>query len=368
MYTEEHLYSIALRRCKLIGDIHFNQLVSNIGSAKEVWEQAKRKFRDFEQLKGKKLSDIGNKDHLLFAEKELKFCEENQIKILLRTSENYPFLLEQCEDAPAILYQKGDFPKVGKHIAMVGTRKMTHYGKEFISDFFREVNPKSIISVSGLALGTDTEVHRQSIANKVPTIAVLAHGFHMLYPARNRILAQEIIEKGGCLLTEFNSSHKPDKEHFIQRNRVIAGLSTATIVVETAYKGGSISTATFANNYSRDVFALSGKIMDKFSQGCNKLIFDNKAQIIINIQQLLKEISLDSESKAQIGDLFAPEKTTEVPSNLKPIFEIIFKNPKISLDEIIIKTDLPSQEVSGVLLELELLGYIKMLSGKQFTV
>lgn len=368
MYTEEHLYSIALRRCKLIGDIHFHQLVKIVGSAKEVWKQAQKKFKDFEEVKGKKLTDIGNMEHLKFAEKELQFCEKNKVNILLRHQHTFPFLLEQCEDAPAILYQKGSFPPVPKYISLVGTRKITPYGKDFLQDFFQEAKSQSFVSVSGLALGADTHVHRQSLKHRIPTIAVLAHGFQTLYPAKNRKLSEEIVEQGGTLITEFNSAQKPDREHFIQRNRVVAGLSSATIVVESAYAGGSISTATFANHYNREVFALPGKITDTLSQGCNQLIFANKARTIIHPKSLMKELQFPS-NEPTVGKLFTEEvQPQSVPLHLKPIFEIIFQNPQISLDEMVVKTGFSTQKISGILLELELLGHIRANSGKQFSV
>lgn len=366
MYTDEHLYSIALRKCQLIGDIHFSQFVKIVGSAKEVWKQAENGFKDFEELKGKKIADIGNSNHLKFAEKEIAFCEKNGIKILLNHLHDFPFLLEQIDDAPAIMYQKGTIPNLRKYISLVGTRKITHYGKSFIEDFFQEVKPNSFVSVSGLALGTDTQVHQKSLENNIPTLAVLAHGFHTLYPSQNRKLAQEIIDNGGGLLTEFNSSQKPDREHFIQRNRIVAGLSSATIIVESPYAGGSISTATFANNYNREVYALPGKITDKCSQGCNKLIFDNKARAIVSIESLIKEIEIDSSNDLKMESLFPEQTSVAVPQHLKFIYEIIFKNPSIYLDDIIEKSNLTSQKVSAILLELELLGLIKVLSGKQY--
>lgn len=158
---------------------------------------------------------------------------------------------------------------------------MTSYGQQFIGDFLEAASSSKCISVSGLALGVDKEVHEQSIHYKIPTVAVLAHGFHMLYPSKNKKLSEKILEEGGALFTEFNSSRKPDRENFIQRNRIIAGMSPSTIVVETGFGGGSVSTAAFANDYNREVFALPGKITDPYSQGCNQLIFRIKQQLFL---------------------------------------------------------------------------------------
>ncbi len=233
----------------------------------------------------------------------MNFCKKNNIKINLRHQNDLPILLHQCEDAPAILYQKGNYNPALKHLSLVGTRNITSYGKHFINDLLEEVKHRNIQTISGLALGVDTEVHQISIAKNISTIAVLAHGFHTLYPSKNRKLADKILEENGALFSEFNSSQKPDRENFIQRNRIIAGLSPATIVVETAFGGGSISTATFALNYNRDVFALPGQITDSYSQGCNQLIFLNKAGAISTISSLIEQLGLQVANEKK-GELF----------------------------------------------------------------
>jgi DNA processing protein len=223
MFSEETLYSVALRHCPLIGDIIFRKLVAEAGSAKEVWNLSKSGLKNIFGI-GKKISlEIGNADHLKFAENELKFCEKNNIKINLRHQNDLPILLNECEDAPAILYQKGNCNPSLKPLSLVGTRNITSYGKHFINDFLEEVKHRNIQTISGLALGVDTEVHQVSIAQNISTIAVLAHGFHTLYPSKNRKLADKILEENGVLFSEFNSSQKPDRENFIQRNRIIAG-------------------------------------------------------------------------------------------------------------------------------------------------
>ncbi|MDR6404920.1 MULTISPECIES: DNA-processing protein DprA [Chryseobacterium] len=366
MYSEEHLYAIALRECNLIGDISFHKLVRIFGSAKNVWENAPKEYKKLDGIGKKMVSDMGNPEHLKFAEKELIFCEKNNIKINLRHFQELPQLLNECDDAPAILYQKGSFDDSMQKLSIVGTRNMTSYGKQFIHDFFEETQAFDYISVSGLALGVDKEVHEQSIHFQTPTVAVLAHGFHLLYPAKNRNLSEKILEEGGALLTEFNSSRKPDRENFIQRNRIVAGISPSTIVVETAFGGGSISTTTFANGYNREVFALPGKITDKQSQGCNHLIFQNKATAISTIKNLIDFLEFNK-PKEKIEELFpADEVTIQMTENQELIFRLIFNNPQISLDSLVEKSDLSSHKILPVILELELLGKLKSFSGRQF--
>ncbi|WP_226063522.1 DNA-processing protein DprA [Kaistella polysaccharea] len=368
MHSEEIFYSIALRRCPLIGDVVFQKLINEAGSAKQVWELSKSGLQNIFGIGRKIALEIGNKEHLDFAENEIKFCEKHNIKINLRHLGDLPALLNTCEDAPAILYQKGNIPTTQNNLSIVGTRNISSYGKNFIQDFLENINSQSVTTVSGLALGADSEVHQASLVNSLPTIAVLAHGFHTLYPSKNRKLADKILSENGMLLTEFNSSQKPDRENFIQRNRVIAGLSPATIVVETAFGGGSISTATFANNYNRDVYALPGRIDEKYSQGCNQLILQNKATAISTISGLIKELGYDKE-KEKTGELFpSSEIKLLLPQNQQDILSLLHKTIPLSLDEISENLNLPSYKILPDLLQLEISGYIRALSGRQYLI
>lgn len=366
MISEEYLYAIALRESSQIGDINFHKLVRTFGSAENAWKKAKREYKKLEGIGPKTVADIGNESHLKFAEKELSFCEKNSIQIKLRHLGEIPSLLNECIDAPAILYQKGSIDESHQKISIVGTRNITPYGKQFIGDFFEATQSCQYVSVSGLALGVDKEVHEQSILNKKPTIAVLAHGFEFLYPAKNRNLSEKILQEGGVLLTEFNSVRKPDRENFIQRNRIVAGLSPATIVVETGFGGGSVSTAAFANDYNRDVFALPGKITDVHSQGCNQLILHNKATAISTIKDLVSMLGFNN-PKEKIAELFPYSETTiQLTEIQKTIYQFIKQSPQISLDDLAQETDLPSHKILPIILELELLGKVKSFSGRQF--
>lgn len=366
MYSEEHLYSIALRESSLIGDINFHKLVRTFGSAKSAWENARKEYKKLDGFGKKIISDIENPEHLTFAEQELKFCERNNIIINLRHRNDLPSLLNECDDAPAILYQKGTFDDSRQKVSIVGTRNITAYGKQFIHDFFEETASCHFTSVSGLALGVDKEVHEQSLHHQVATIGVLAHGFHTLYPSKNKKLAEKMLEEGGALFTEFNSSRKPDRENFIQRNRIVAGISPATVVVETAFGGGSISTATYANVYNREVYALPGKITDKQSQGCNHLIFQHKASAISTVKDLVDQLGFNK-PKSKTEELFPySEVAVQFTGNQKVVFDAVFENPNISLDDLADKISLSSHKILPVILELELLGKLKSFSGRQF--
>ncbi|SIQ97807.1 MULTISPECIES: DNA-processing protein DprA [unclassified Chryseobacterium] len=366
MISEEYLYSIALRECSQIGDIHFHKLVRTFGSAQDAWKRAKKEYKKLEGIGQRTVSDIGNKVHLEFAEEELDFCEKNNIQIRLRHLQETPSLLNECNDAPAILYQKGNIDEAQPKVSIVGTRNMTTYGKQFIEDFFEATQSSEYTSVSGLALGIDKEVHEQSIRHRKPTIAVLAHGFRYLYPAKNRKLSEKILQEGGVLITEFSSARKPDRENFIQRNRIVAGISPATIVVETGFGGGSVSTAAFANDYNRDVFALPGKITDSCSQGCNQLIFHNKATAISTLKDLIGLLGLNG-PKEKMEELFPYcETTLQLSGNQNLIYQSIKDQPQISLDDLAQRIDLATHKILPIILELELLGKVKSFSGRQF--
>jgi DNA processing protein len=366
MHSEETLYSIALRHCPLIGDVTFRKLINEVGSAKEVWQLSKSGLRTIFGV-GKKIAlEIGNSQHLEFAEKEMAFCEKNKIIINLRHLGDLSKILNECEDAPAILYQKGQYDQNRKPVSIVGTRNITSYGKHFIHDLLEELKQEHLLTVSGLALGVDTEVHLISLQNNISTAAVLAHGFHTLYPSKNKILSEKILEENGVLFTEFNSSQKPDRENFIQRNRIIAGLSPATIVIETAFGGGSMSTATFANNYNREVYALPGRIDDKYSQGCNQLIFQNKATLISTIPTLIDQLNF-GKAKEKTGDLFPSSETRILLSDAQQnILNNLDKKIPFSLDEISYKLEIPAYKILPDLLQMEISGYLKTLSGRQY--
>lgn len=363
--TEEIIYSIALRACPLVGDVNFMKLVSVTGSAKETWQLSKSVIKEINGIGSQISKFIGEEAYLRFAEKELNFCVKNNIKVRLRHREELPKLLLECPDAPAILYQRGEFDESKKRISIVGTRKMTAYGKRFVEELTERLEGKNIVIVSGLALGTDGCAHQEALKNNIPTLGVLAHGLNQLYPSSHSQLAKEILLREGALLSEFNTSQKPDREHFLQRNRIVAGLSEFTIVVESAFGGGSMSTAGYANQYNREVFALPGRFSDKYSQGCNLLIAQNKARIISSYQDIIDEIG--EEQKVKQIQLFAPREV-ELEESLKPIYKIIEDNSPISLDDISLKVDIPPFKLLPILLDLELLGYIKALSGRQYSV
>jgi len=368
MYTEETFYSIALRHCPLIGDFYFKKIVSITGSAKEAWILSKNELKKQYGIGSKISEEIGKDSHLFFAENELKLCKENNINIHLSHVGESVGLLSQCDDAPAILYTKGNLDYKKNNISIVGTRKISKYGSTFISEFLQALKCADLQTISGLAIGADSYVHEESIKNNIPTVAVLAHGFNTLYPAKNKSLADKILETGGCLMTEFSYYKPPIRESFVHRNRIIAGISPSTIIVETAYSGGSISTANFANVYNREVLALPGDIYSKYSQGCNLLISQNKARIIVSVQDAVNYLDLVKEPVKQLS-LFDKK---EIPQNLSPeqqqVLSTITETKDIGIDEISEKLNLPTYKILPIVLDLEILGLIKTSSMRKYNL
>ena len=365
MNPEEHLYILALKQCKNIGNINLKKLIKNIGSAKKVWKSTPKSLLSISGIGKNSIQNIGNNEFLNSAEKELKFCEKHDIKIIHQDEESYPKHLLNCDDAPMILFYKGHLNPDLNPVSIVGTRKLTAYGKHFIQDLTQELSGSKVCTISGLALGADSCVHEESLKNQIPTIAILAQSLDKIYPASNKTLAKKIIENNGALITEYASFEGMVKENFLQRNRIIAGFSPHLIVVETAYGGGSVTTVTASNQYNRDVFALPGKITDVYSQGCNHLIANNKAESIVDIKTLVKNLNFVPQP-----ELFpAEEPKIKIDSDKKDhlkLLEIITENKSISLDELADKSGILHHKLLPILLDLEIYGYVKCLSGRQY--
>ena len=366
MNDEEYLYAIALRASPFVGDVNFMKLIGAAGSAKDTWKLSQKLLQKIPGIGDKISRSIGDESLLKFAEKELEFCRKNNIQIKLRHQNELPKLLSECNDAPAILYQKGFYDESLIPVSIVGTRNITAYGRTFVEELLAAFKGRSLLIVSGLALGTDGCAHAEAIKNGISTVGVLAHGLHTFYPSQHKKLAQEMITNGGALLTEFNSSEKPDREHFLQRNRIVAGLSPVTIVVETAFGGGSISTVSFANDYNREVYALPGKITDKYSQGCNLIISQNKARIINDIKDIMNELGMRT-LKPKTGNLFE-NKTVKLNNEFQSIYDCIAKYGQISLDDLSENLSIAPYKLLPILLDLELKTHIKALPGKQYCI
>lgn len=299
------------------------------------------------------------------AEKELEFIEKNNINVHFYLDDQYPKRLKQCIDAPVVLYGKGNYElNLPRTLSIVGTRNATDYGTEFCEKLLNFLKPYEVLIVSGMAYGIDICAHKAAVNNNLPTVGVLAHGLDRLYPNLHQKIANKMVDNGGGLLTEYPSETIPDKERFPARNRIVAGMSDATLVIESGAKGGSLITADLAFSYNRDVMALPGDVGRTYSKGCNKIIQQQKAAMIIEPEDLVKYMSWDIElekSKEVQRSLFVeltPEQTI--------ITDIIASEKEISIDELMIKSETPMSQLATILLTLEMEGVIIQKPGKRF--
>ena len=361
----EAIYCMALTMIPGIGIVSAKRLIEKAGSAFEA-------FTHFNQLLYEAKSKISP---LLHPTEILQECEkiyhnsvENGIDVIPFYDIKYPTRLKECDDSPILLYCKGS-TNLNKHkiVSIVGTRNMTSYGEQFCNDLISSlaVFNKDITIVSGLAYGVDITAHKRALKEELETIAVLAHGLDMIYPYNHRSIASKII-KQGVLLSEYPIGIFPDRHHFISRNRIIAGLSDATIIIESAAKGGALITADLANDYNRECFALPGRYQDTFSAGCNKLIKENKAQIIESAIDFIEamnwgESNIPKQKESQLS-LFTQELTKEEATIIQQIKD---KGP-ISIDYLAQITQLEVYKLHPILFELEMKGLIRSSGGSSY--
>ena len=359
-------YQIALSLIKGIGPKLARNLVAYLGSVNIFFEEKKLPFEKIPgigEIISSMLKSVNKKELLDVAEKEIDFIEKHKIKALFFLDDEYPKRLSFCEDAPIVLYYKGEANLDSSRIvSIVGTRRPTDYGLSFCEKFIANLAnsyPDTII-VSGLAYGIDICAHRQAFKNNLPTVAVLAHGLDRIYPATHSNAAREMISKG-ALITEFMRNTNPDKQNFIRRNRIIAGISDATIVIESAKKGGALITANIANSYNRDVFAVPGRINDNASSGCNNLIKTNQAHLLESIEDFAYIMGWESKSSQNNvqPSIFSHPETDEE----KAVMEVLLVEREMNLNLLALKCEMPVGKVSATLLDLEFKNLVKSCPG-----
>ncbi|MBI5219410.1 MAG: DNA-protecting protein DprA [Bacteroidia bacterium] len=360
-------YKIAVTLIPGIGCILAKKLIAYVGSVEGIFSEKERNLIKIPGIGEYLAREIANQNVLKRAEEELGFIEKKGITTLFYLDKDYPERLKHCNDAPVMLFVKGgvnfNHPKV---ISIVGTRNATRYGKEICKDFISEIANRNhdVIIVSGLAFGIDVSAHRAALENGLQTIAVLGHGLDIIYPAAHETVARKILDQG-ALVTEFLNNSSFDKQNFVKRNRIIAGISDATIVVESSEKGGALITAEIANSYNRDVFAFPGKINDKYSLGCNKLIKSNKAALIESVNDL--EYILGWDTKSDKKDLQQVIPFITLSDDENNIFRLLKDSGEMNIDSISYQLDIPVNTLSALLLNLEFSGLIKSLPGKVYT-
>lgn len=361
------LHEIALTLVPYVGPITAKTLVSYCGSAEAVFKASKKELLKIPGIGPAVAEALMTKEALRAAEPELVFLEKHGIEGIFYTDPRYPSRLKQCSDCPALLYFKGsaaallDSPRI---VAIVGTRQPTDYGKALCEELVEGLKPYNVLIVSGLAYGVDALAHKKSVQLNMPNIGVLGNGLSAIYPADNRSLAVKMIENGG-LLTEFTSGTKPDRENFPMRNRIIAGLCDALVVVQTAASGGSIISAQLALQYGRDVFAVPGSVKEPKSSGCNQLIKLGSAALIENAEDIALAMRWPEPGKPQVlqKQLFIDYTPAE-----KTIYDIIDKQPEIAIDQLSALANMPPGELASTILGLEFRGILRTLPGKRYVI
>jgi DNA processing protein len=360
----DNLYKIALTLVDGVGQMLAKRLYAHFGNAEQVFSASIGQLTSVEGIGKKTAEAIKNTKALEIAEKELKFVEKHQIEVLSIDSERYPKRLRNCYDAPLLLYYKGSADlNQQKVISVVGTRNATSYGKILCKQLTEVLKPFNVLVVSGLAHGIDAAAHKESVLAKTATVGVLGHGLDRIYPVVHRDLAAKMLANGG-LLTEFMSGTNPDRENFPKRNRIIAGMSDATVVVEASIKGGALITAEIANSYNRDVYAFPGRVTDEFSEGCNFLIKTNRAGLINNPMDLIYYLGWDEAASSKTKQV-----QVSLPLTLSKDEMFIaetLKESALSIDELALKTNIQQSKLAIVLLTLEMQGLIVALPGKLF--
>ncbi len=358
------LHNIALTLVKGVGDYNLRTLISHCGNAHNVFEAKAETLKKIPGIGPKIAEAILSKETFTRAQKEITFIEKYKIKPLFYTEPDYPKRLYNCEDAPAMLYFKGNTNLNNqKIVAIVGTRNATAYGKAFCEKLISGLKKYNLLVVSGLAYGIDIAAHKAALNNQVATIGVLGHGLDRIYPALHRSTAEKMLDCGG-LITEFPSETNPDRQNFPKRNRIIAGMADATIVVEAAITGGALITAQIANSYNRDVFALPGRVDEEFSEGCNYLIKTNRAQLITkveDIEYILGWVQAQLQPKVKQLTIYP-----NLSSDEQKIVNLIAEKGSINFDELQLQLNMPQSKLAMAILNLEMQSIIIALPGKVY--
>lgn len=362
----ELLYQVALTKIPLVGAVTAKNLVSYCGSAEAVFKATKKQLLKIPGIGNVTVANVLDKASLDLAEQEIEFIEQQNVRPIFYLDDDYPKRLRQNNDAPVMLYFKGNAElNTSRIIGIVGTRTPTPYGISICEKLVEELKPYNPLVVSGLAYGVDATAHKKCVEIGLPTLAVLGHGLSTIYPAQNRKLAERMIENGG-VLTEFASHVPPDRENFPMRNRIVAGLCDALIVVETAERGGSMITANLASGYSRDVFAVPGRVKDKFSQGCNLLIKKNIASLIHNADDVARHMSWASKKEDSVSN--QPKLFLELTEPEKKIVDLIQEKEELGVDQLSYLTHMRNTELAALLLNLEFQGVVRSLPGKRYVL
>lgn len=357
---------LTLKHIPNLGDSSIKKLIQIVGSAEGVLKEKKVNLLKIDGIGKVKISEIHNKTHHIAAQTELEFMNKNNVNCVCYDQENYPFYLKQCADGPVVLFSTGKINFSHKKvISIVGTRKITTYGKQFCEQLIADLVPFNPVVVSGFAYGVDITAHKSAIKNNLETVACLGHGLNQIYPKSHKQYMASMEENGG-FLSDFWSDANFVPQNFLRRNRIIAGISQATIVIESADKGGSLVTAQLANSYNRDVFAVPGRTTDAMSKGCNMLIKTQQAHVITDVADLVYLLNWDAKSASK--QMIQPQLFQTLTAEEQQIVDLLKLNNKQDLDSIAQKSNITTYKLASLLLQLELKGVVQPLPGKMFTL
>lgn len=360
IYNKPH-YQIALTQLFGFGPVKTKQLLQSVGNEEDIFRLPLKKLAQQTKLPLDLLKKMNRDEALLKAEKIFAEIQRNEIEYLFYTDPDYPRRLKQCDDAPLVLYFKGKMDlNESRFVAVVGTRDASGYGKRICSELIQRLAGTNIVVVSGMAYGIDITIHQLCIQYGVETIGVMAHGLEIVYPRLHRSTAGKMLLNGG-LISEYPPNTKPDRENFPMRNRIVAGMCDATIVVESKIKGGSLITADLANDYNRDVFAYPGNVFDENSEGCNLLISSNKAHLIRNGEDFLKKMGWDLTVKKPVQRSIFPGLSPEE----QKVVQLLEKSGQMNIDSMAMQLELPSSRLSVLLFQLEMSGLIASVPGNR---
>ncbi len=364
MTKDELVAMLRLQHTPHVGDKTAKKLIAHCGSPEAIFSGKRDHLKKIEGIGPMTIRGIYDAEHLEAAEAEYEYIYKNEIETFAFTDTQYPSYLKHCPDGPILLFQKGTVDLAGRKVlSVVGTRNITAYGMDFCDRFVADLAPLDPVIVSGFAYGVDIRIQKAALKHGLQTIGCLAHGLNQLYPRTHRKYAPAILKNGG-FLTEFWSTSNPDRENFLKRNRIIAGMSEATVVIESAERGGSLVTADIANSYNRDVFAVPGRADDTFSLGCNNLIKQQKAHLLTSAADLVYLLNWDvaPEQRAPVQrQLFITMDETE-----RIIYNYLEQEGKQLLDSIALACQIPVFRASSTLLNMEMKGIVRPLPGKAF--
>ncbi|HET8886859.1 MAG TPA: DNA-processing protein DprA [Salinimicrobium sp.] len=363
MSDNELISLLALQQLSNIGDSTAKKLLQHLGSAEAIFKEKKQNLLKIEGIGSIKVKDLHNPDHIEAAEKELQYIRDNNIDVHYFKDKSYPERLKYCMDGPILLFSRGNIDLQNKKIlSIVGARKVTTHGIAFTEKFIEELAPVNPVIVSGFAYGVDITAQKAAVKNNLQTIGCLAHGLNQIYPKTHEKYVKEVIENGG-FFTDFWSTSNFDRNNFLKRNRIIAGLSEATVVIESAEKGGSLVTADIANSYNREVFAVPGRSTDAQSKGCNNLIKSQQAHLLTSAADLIYLLDWELKEKKQP---IQKQLFVELEPEEKAVFSFLKNQGKEQMDLIGIGCNLPTYKLATILFNMEMKGVVRPLPGKTF--